>query len=244
MLEKLPFVGNPRASLAERFSRNFLEIRPRKYGEKCGKVEISEISRLSTSIVPRDCVQKTGENFSPENPCSKILCSQNLGPTISGTSTISTTSVFSVHKGVGDFENERWGQWRAEGGRRPRVISLICVPVRASAETLARGWNEDILCGFLDRRGLEKPAGVRLHRGTITEGLGCLMARWRPTIVTSQVVVRVGRGRRGGRESWQSERNWDGVDGGGKRRTGREQDERLGKQRWDDFTDLLVQQYI
>lgn len=46
-----------------------------------------------------------------------------------------------------------------------------------------------ILAGFLVEGGLVKPAGVRLYRGTITEGLGCLMARWRPTIVTSQVVV-------------------------------------------------------
>ncbi|KAG7213979.1 hypothetical protein KM043_001354 [Ampulex compressa] len=54
-----------------------------------------------------------------------------------------------------------------------------------------------ILAGIL-LEGLEMPGGVRLYGGTITEGLGCLMARWRPTIVTSQ-VDRVGGG--GERES-------------------------------------------
>lgn len=47
----------------------------------------------------------------------------------------------------------------------------------------------EILAGILPE-GRKSRAGMRLYRGTITEDLGCLMARWRPTIVTS----RLGRG--------------------------------------------------
>ena len=95
----------------------------------------------------------------------------------------------------------RGGHPRRNGN--PRVISLICVLVRANLGKGCQGdgrkQDKDILGGILAEipgreRGLEKPARVRLYRGTITEGLGCLMARWRPTIVTSQVVGRDGRG--------------------------------------------------
>lgn len=47
----------------------------------------------------------------------------------------------------------------------------------------------EILAGILPE-GRKSRAGMQLYRGTITEDLGCLMARWRPTIVTS----RLGRG--------------------------------------------------
>jgi len=52
-----------------------------------------------------------------------------------------------------------------------------------------RGILLEILAGILPE-GRKSRAGMRLYRGTITEDLGCLMARWRPTIVTS----RLGRG--------------------------------------------------
>lgn len=62
--------------------------------------------------------------------------------------------------------------------------SLVANSTREAGESLP-----EILAGILPE-GRESREGMRLYRGTITEDLGCLMARWRPTIVTS----RLGRG--------------------------------------------------
>lgn len=48
--------------------------------------------------------------------------------------------------------------------------------------------------------GRKSRAGMRLYRGTITEDPGCLMARWRPTIVTSRLGRGGGGDQKGGLE--------------------------------------------
>lgn len=50
-------------------------------------------------------------------------------------------------------------------------------------------------------------AGMRLYRGTITEDLGCLMARWRPTIVTSWLGRGGGGDEEGGWRGRERERD-------------------------------------
>lgn len=112
-----------------------------------------------------------------------------LSPVIVTTSTLTKEA---------DGEGE--SRARAEGvkaGRESKTLSNL-VNLRAGEfarrQRRERGRQEypcrEILAGILPAEGRESRAGMRLYRGTITEDLGCLMARWRPTIVTS----RLGRG--------------------------------------------------
>lgn len=116
-------------------------------------------------------------------------------------------------KTLSNLVNLRAGEFarRQHGARRERQE----YPCRRSL----RGWKS-------------RAAGMRLYRGTITEGLGCLMARWRPTIVTSRLGRGGGGDEKGGQRERETER-WEGEGGGtaGERRVNREARKR-GKVRW------------